>query len=179
MAVLVNVPWPYFMIRYGRTFSTNTIPEFALPKRDLERWDTRCRHRMANRGQRLTQGGIPAAAKSQNYAKKAALALRPNKKAHGGGGGGEGEGKVEGEGEGYDADDDDGEAQDPKKPRISDWEHEFWGGLDGSEAEALARANGGSLNDFASTSRDIYPEPLCDPGEASEVRVGIMNLITR
>ena len=111
MAVLVNVPWPYFMIRYGRTFSTNTIPEFALPKRDLERWDTRCRHRMANRGQRLTQGGIPAAAKSQNYAKKAALALRPNKKAHGGGGGGEGEGKVEGEGEGYDADDDDGEAQ--------------------------------------------------------------------
>ena len=103
--------------------------------------------------------------------KAAALALRPNEKAHGGGG--EGEGKVEGEGEGYDADDDDGEAQDPKKPRISDWEHEFWGGLDGSEAEALARANGGSLNDFASTSHDICPQPLCDPGEASEVRIGM------
>ena len=88
------------MIRYGRTFSTNTIPEFALTKRDLEPWDTRCRHRMANRGQRLTQGGIPAAAKSQNYAKKAALALRPNKKAHGGEG--------EGEGEGHGGDDDDG-----------------------------------------------------------------------
>ncbi|KAK3264916.1 hypothetical protein CYMTET_26372 [Cymbomonas tetramitiformis] len=129
---------------------------------------------MANRGQRLTQGGIPAAVKSQNYAKKAALALRPNKTAREGDGGGEG---YDGGGEGYDGDDD-GEAQDPKKPRISDWEHEFWGGLDGSEAEALARANGGSLNDFASTSRDIYPEPLCDPGEASEVRVG-MNLITR
>ena len=129
---------------------------------------------MANRGQRLTQGGIPAAVKSQNYAKKAALALRPNKTAREGDGGGEG---YDGGGEGYDGDDD-GEAQNPKKPRISDWEHEFWGGMDGSEAEALARANGGSLNDFASTSRDIYPEPLCDPGEASEVRVG-MNLITR
>ena len=129
---------------------------------------------MANRGQRLTQGGIPAAVKSQNYAKKAALALRPNKTAREGDGGGEG---YDGGGEGYDGDDD-GEAQDPKKPRFLDWEHEFWGGMNRSEAEALARANGGNVNDFASAYIDTPPVPLCDLGESSKDRVG-MNLITR